>query len=94
MDEPEISRRCMYQADYEYAVYPAPQPEREFYLGGGGPHYDPMSLPRNRVPRMPWGKHRGKRVEQIPLDYLEWLRAKGIRLQGEIQQAIDRRLGS
>jgi len=39
--------------------------------------FDPLSLPRNRVPRMPWSKHKGKRVEQIPLDYLEWLTTPG-----------------
>ena len=90
---PSPSLDIMYREDYEYAVYPEPKPEHEFYLGGGGPRYSVADLPRNRAPRMPWGKHKGKRVEQIPDDYLAWIEEQGIALQGDIREAVERRLG-
>ena len=90
---PSPSLDIMYREDYEYAVYPEPKPEHEFYLGGGGPRYSVADLPRNRAPRMPWGKHKGKRVEQLPADYLAWIEEQGISLQGEMREAVEQRLG-
>ena len=79
----------MFQEDFEYVTYPEPKLE----LCGGWPVPDPMSLPRNRAPRMAWGRYRGRRVEQLPLDYLFWLEQKGIALQGEMREAVEQRLG-
>jgi len=40
---------------------------------------------------MPFGKHKGKRIEDIPEDYLEWLWEK-VDLYGELKTAVENAL--
>jgi hypothetical protein len=56
--------------------------------------YNPAAKPnsyRASVFRMPFGKHRGKLLSQVPLDYLEWLLAN-VELYDRTRQLIERHL--
>ena len=37
---------------------------------------------------MPFGKHKGEELEDIPLDYLEWL-VDNVELRDELDQAVN-----
>jgi uncharacterized protein (DUF3820 family) len=39
---------------------------------------------------MPFGKHKGKRISELPADYLDWLRVQP-GLPGELAAAIEQR---
>lgn len=44
--------------------------------------------------RMPWGKHKGKKLSEVPLKYLEWILKENeerMKLFEEIEEEINRR---
>ena len=46
--------------------------------------------------RMPWGKHKGEKVEDLPTDYLEWCLSNiegNDALLREMQNQLDMRAG-
>ena len=68
--------------------YPAPCP----WCGGRtrhNPHCDALQASWERT--MPFGRHKGKRLSAVPLEYLEWLTTKGS-LDTELVEAIEERL--
>jgi exodeoxyribonuclease X len=42
--------------------------------------------------RMPFGKHKGLKMEEVPLDYLQWL--SGTDLEEDLRYTIEQYLGS
>lgn len=38
---------------------------------------------------MPWGAHRGKRLADVPEDYLQWLVRKSDRMDDKLREAIE-----
>jgi hypothetical protein len=42
---------------------------------------------------MPFGRHKGKPLSQVPADYLDWLRRNGESLDMDLRDAIDSHLG-
>lgn len=80
------------QKDYEYLTgdrnWPAPCP----WCAGRLLHSQACErLRRSWEPTMPFGKHKGRPVSEVPVDYLYWLVAKG-GLVPELMEAIDLRL--
>jgi exodeoxyribonuclease X len=43
------------------------------------------------VPRMPFGKHKGLKMGEVPLDYLEWL--SGTKLDADLAYTVRHYLG-
>ncbi|TWU27569.1 putative quorum-sensing-regulated virulence factor [Bythopirellula polymerisocia] len=65
--------------------YPPPCPSC-----GGRLHHHPLceELRASWEPKMPFGKHKGKPLSQVPHDYLEWLLAKNKTVDTELRSAI------
>ena len=42
--------------------------------------------------KMPFGKHKGLRMEEVPLDYLQWL--SGTDLEEDLRYTIEQYLGA
>ncbi|HUY93325.1 MAG TPA: DUF3820 family protein [Pirellulales bacterium] len=66
-------------------------PERCGFCGG---HYlhNPrcVALCDEWAVKMPFGKHRGLRVTEVPHDYLRWLLRNGMELDGDLRREIER----
>ena len=45
-----------------------------------------------RMARMPFGKHKGLKMEEVPLDYLQWL--SGTDLEEDLRYTIEQYLGN
>jgi len=43
---------------------------------------------------MPFGKHKGKNLDDVPADYLLWLHEKSDNLNGDLKDYIDDNLDS
>jgi exodeoxyribonuclease X len=41
---------------------------------------------------LPFGKHRGLRISQVPPDYLHWMLANCTRIDTDLRQAIEDQL--
>jgi uncharacterized protein (DUF3820 family) len=39
--------------------------------------------------RMPWGKHKGKRIDEVPIDYLQWMLDQPDTFKVEIKQYLE-----
>ena len=47
-----------------------------------------VNKPR-RVERMPFGKHRGKKLEQLPADYVGWVLGNCDNLDGDLRKSLE-----
>ena len=60
--------------DYEYIMVPRPPVPACPWCGGRTVHSEACNeLRMSWEPVLPWGKHRGKRISEVPSDYLLWL---------------------
>jgi hypothetical protein len=57
-------------------------------------HHHPAcdELRAESEPKMPFGKHKGRRVSQVPEDYLQWVLKHCTGIDDELRQAIEQRL--
>jgi uncharacterized protein (DUF3820 family) len=78
------------EADREYMQRRLPQACG--FCGGRHRHNpDCVALTEGFVIVMPWGKHKGHRVADVPADYLRWLWKRGAAdMPGELRQEIAR----
>lgn len=62
---------------------------------GGRHRHNPkcVALTEGFLIRMPWGKHKGTPVAEVPHDYLRWLIGRGGDMQADLKQEIERVLG-
>jgi uncharacterized protein (DUF3820 family) len=51
-------------------------------------------MPKRGTLRMPWGKHAGKRLDEIPMSYLEWVLQNCRNIPGRLRTAIAKQLGA
>jgi hypothetical protein len=85
----------MQPEDLAYVTGPRHYPEPCPWCGGRYRH-NPVCVALDWEPRLTFGKHKGKRVSETPVDYLAWLKANSNSLNGELRAAIDdalRRIG-
>jgi hypothetical protein len=61
---------------------------------GGRLHHHPAcdELRAESEPKMPFGKHKGQKLSQVPNDYLRWLLAHGTHFEADLRQVIEGRL--
>lgn len=86
-DWPEIS-----EADYAYLTAPREQPSPCPWCGGRLVH--PPACTELRLSwqvTMPFGKHKGRRLGEIPHGYLEWL-ANVATVDADLKSAAQRQL--
>lgn len=78
-------------ADREYLLgpreFPAPCP-----WCGGRIRHNSTCVTWTWEPELPFGKHKGKKVSAVPLDYLRWLVKNSVRLDLELRAGVERRL--
>lgn len=78
-------------ADREYLLGRHCYPEACGFCGGRYVHNAQcVALCDEWAVKMPFGKHKGQRVADVPPDYLRWLLASGKELNGELQRDIER----
>jgi hypothetical protein len=66
-------------ADRDYLLAPRDWPDPCPWCGGRLIHSPACNdLRREWVPAMPFGKHRGRRVDELPADYIDWLLAREV----------------
>lgn len=66
-------------ADRRYLCGPRDWPAPCPWCGGHLVHRPACDdLRREWVPEMPFGKHRGQRIDELPRTYVEWVLARGI----------------
>lgn len=71
--------RHLRDADRDYLLGPRDWPDPCPWCGGRLVHSAACDeLRRQWVPVMPFGKHRGRRVDELPTDYLDWLLAREV----------------
>jgi len=77
--------------DWQYLTGPREHPQPCPWCGGRFRH-NPLcdDLHRSWEPVLPFGKHRGRRVSEIPTDYLRWLLANSTGLDVDLRNGIDR----
>ncbi len=51
-------------------------------------------LRKSWAPEMPWGKHKGQRLDTIPTDYLTHTLKRFTAISGELRQAIEHELST
>lgn len=64
--------------------------------GGNGTATPAGSTQANRPASsyaMPWGKHKGKTIDQVPADYLQWAIRNAENINDEMRGEIERQLG-
>lgn len=62
------------EADREYLLAPRDWPDACAWCGGRMNHSTTCDSLRNSwAPILPFGKHRGRRVDEVPADYLAWV---------------------
>ena len=82
---------CISAEDRAYLLGPREYPSPCLWCGGRLRH-NPQCVTWTWEPEMPFGKHKGKKVSDVPLDYLRWLAKNSVRLDEELRSAIERRL--
>jgi hypothetical protein len=82
-------------ADREYLLGPRQYPPWCFICGGRWHHSKACQELRDEwAPRMPWGKHKGRKVCELPRDYCRWLVQAGARPRdAEVVEAVEERAG-
>ncbi len=81
--------------DYCFLTGPRRYPSRCPWCGGRLVHNRRCDdLRSDWEPKMPFGKHKGRRVSEVPKDYLRWLIAHCARFEPDLRQAIEDRLKS
>jgi hypothetical protein len=83
----------MLPADFAYAYGPRPHPEPCPWCGGRLRH-NPLCVVLTWLPVLRFGRHRGKRLDEVPKDYLQWLLRRGEHLSVELREDIRRFLGT
>jgi hypothetical protein len=78
-------------ADRAYLLGPRKWPRPCPWCGGRLVH-NPLCLTFSWEPVLSFGKHNGKRVSEVPIDYLAWLLGAKTNLDGELEAAIRQRL--
>ena len=69
------------------------------------PTFSSQTLPASSTPtaqessqpyRLPWGKHRGKLISEVPTDYVRWLQDKSdaYKTNKQLQEAVDAHLST
>ncbi len=80
------------QLDYEYLTGPRCWPSPCAWCGGRIRHSPACEeLKDSWEPAMPFGKHKGKPVSEVPADYLDWMLTSQ-RLDAELRAAVEGRL--
>lgn len=79
----------MAQADREWLFRPK-QPMCGFCGGHHKHNLACVALTDGFLVKMPWGKHKGLPVADVPHEYLRWLLDKGGDLPGELKAEIER----
>jgi hypothetical protein len=84
--EPEVSQdandanwQAIRDADRKHLLGPRNWPAPCSWCGGRLIHRAACNeLRQEWVPIMPFGKHRGRRVDELPADYIDWILIKGV----------------
>ncbi|MFH1264135.1 MAG: hypothetical protein ABIK89_00295 [Planctomycetota bacterium] len=76
-------------------VRPPSLPTPCCFCGGRTVHSQPCrELRAGWEPTMSLGKHKGKKVSDVPVSYLKWLVEAGVRVNdGDVREAIEKRIG-
>ncbi len=74
--------------DRAYLCGPRKWPEPCAWCGGRMFH-SPLCVELSWEPKMRFGKHKGKRISQVPMSYLKWLVAN-VELRGRLKGRIER----
>ncbi|MAT68931.1 MAG: hypothetical protein CMJ58_05350 [Planctomycetaceae bacterium] len=75
-DANEANWHAVSLADYDYLTGPRRHPRPCPWCGGRLVHNPACDdLRQGWVPTIPFGKHRGRRVDQLPADYVGWILA-------------------
>ena len=81
--------------DLAYLTGPRNYPDACPWCGGRYKHSEPCEAIRQASdPVLEFGKHKGRRVSEAPIDYLQWAMEKSDRLDDETREAIERRLAT
>jgi len=82
-------------ADLAYLTAPRRWPSPCAWCGGRTVHAKPcQELRGSWAARMPFGKHKGRRVSETPADYLQWLVRNNVRPNdAETREAVEARAG-
>jgi hypothetical protein len=75
-----------------HLLSPRNYPEPCVWCGGRLRHAAMCEEMHRDRTRLTFGKHRGKRIEDVPEDYLKWLRGSSVTLDPEVRRAIEKRL--
>jgi hypothetical protein len=79
--------------DRAYLTGPRGYPSPCVWCGGRLRHAAMCEEMHRDRTRLTFGKHRGKRIEDVPEAYLKWLRGSLVTLDPEVRRAISKRLG-
>lgn len=78
-------------AEREYLLARHRYPERCGFCGGHYKHNPRcVALCDEWAVKMPFGKHKGLRVADVPPNYLRWLLVSGKELDGELRREVER----
>lgn len=93
IDQPTGEFANLPGADWRYWIRPHDYPEPCPWCGGRLRHSDLCEeLRASWEPELPFGKHKCRRVSEVPRDYFEWLaRRQGI--ESELRDVIKTHLG-
>lgn len=78
-DVNEENWRSISRADRDYLLAQRDWPDPCPWCGGRLVH-PPVcdELRREWVPSIPFGKHRGRRADELPADYIDWILSRGV----------------
>jgi hypothetical protein len=81
-------------ADVDYLTGPRQQPEPCTWCGGRLHHSEACeALQQSWIPAFPFGRHKGKRVDEVPWDYLRWAWDNGAIRDVDVKEAVRKLLG-
>ena len=79
--------------DYRYLTAPRSFPSPCSWCGGRLRHHPCCDdLRAGWVPTMPFGKHKGRKLSDVPGDYLRWLLTRTDRISPDLKAAIQEQL--
>ena len=89
VSNPPTIKELVARREWEEARYPGPCP-----FCGGRNHHSKLCLElwESWQPTLPFGKHAGKWLSEVPKDYLRWLLRNSSSLDSELRTAIEERI--